>query len=99
MLLNAAALCKEITCLLFARHLCYLEQVVWFASAFGVFTCALPSHVALGEEIEGLHIAWNSSALVLEKKGAQHLLMCPPLHSCAASLLACKWPSGSCDGF
>ncbi|MEQ2175259.1 hypothetical protein GOODEAATRI_016326 [Goodea atripinnis] len=100
MFLDAVASCKRARkCLLIAYHLCCLEQVYWSACALRMWTCARPLHVALGEEIEGLHIAWNSRALVLGKMGPQHLLMCPPLYSCAASSLACKWPLGSCDGF
>lgn len=63
-----------------------------FACVFCVCACAWSLRVALSRENEELHIAWNSQAWFW-KKGPQHLLMSPPLHSCAASPLACTGPS------
>lgn len=43
-------------------------------------------------KMRGLRVAWNSRAWFW-KKGPLHLLMCPPLYSCAASPLARTGPS------
>lgn len=44
-----------------------------FACVSCVYACARALRVALGGEIEGLHIAWNSQAWFWEKKrGPQH---------------------------
>lgn len=79
-------LCVCVLCMHLFAYWCWS---LLLGTGIGLPVCVC---VALSGENERLHIAWNSQAWFW-KKGPQHLLMCPPLHSCAASPLARTGPS------